>query len=211
MRKVLASQPDGSVRVVTVGFSTNLAGLLGAPASAEGDGIEMSGVELVRAKVEFLSIMGGHGSRPGPFTDFNVTNNVPAFLKVMDEWPTPVFLSGMEIGPQVLSRWDHLKTVLRPENPIRAAYEVYFRESVKVERWDRPSWDQTSMLQAIEPDANHFELSEPMRIETGPGGAPKAAADSDPSSPPRRFLRFSDRNPPETIEDILEAWYREPS
>ncbi len=56
LRKALASQPDDSVVIAQVGFSTNLARLLDSPAD---DVSPLSGLELVRRKVKLLSLMAG--------------------------------------------------------------------------------------------------------------------------------------------------------
>ena len=55
LRKVLAGQPDGSVVIAQVGFSTNLARLL----ESKPDNVSpLSGMDLVKAKVRLLSTMG---------------------------------------------------------------------------------------------------------------------------------------------------------
>lgn len=208
MRQTLASQPDHSVRVVATGFSTNLAGLLDSPSHHAGDGIPERGVDLIRKKVEFLSIMAGNFEDPNA-TEFNVAENVAAFRKVIEEWPVPVYLSGYEIGIRVFSHGEYLMRTLRPENPVRAAYEFYFKEQSKEQKWDRPSWDQTAMLQAIEPGAGHFDLSDPVRITVGEKGQTVVKPAAGWDVPPRRFLRFISGKPPEKIAEILEGWYLE--
>ena len=207
-RKALAQQPNRSVRVVATGFSTNLAGLLNSGKDHKGDGIEKTGMELVREKVEFLSIMAGHYKNPS-FTEFNVANNVPAFKKAIEEWPTPVYMSGFEIGERVFSRWEHLKGVLKPENPVRMGYEVFFKNLQTAEKWDRPSWDETAMLFALEPSAGYFDLSNPVAVEVGEKGETLTSASNDLAIK-RRFFLFKEQLPPEKISEILETWYREP-
>src|SRR6185437_9970799 len=54
LRKALAGRADQSVVVAQVGFSTNLARLLDSPPDAVSP---LSGVDLVKAKVRFLSLM----------------------------------------------------------------------------------------------------------------------------------------------------------
>ena len=56
LRKILSHQPDQSVIVVQVGYFSNLAALLDTP----GDSISpMTGKELAKTKVKFLSVMAG--------------------------------------------------------------------------------------------------------------------------------------------------------
>jgi inosine-uridine nucleoside N-ribohydrolase len=59
-RKVLASQPDGSVVIAAHGFLVNLQHLLNSTADQYS---ELTGVELVRKKVKKIAIMGGHYPR----------------------------------------------------------------------------------------------------------------------------------------------------
>src|SRR5205085_7004850 len=56
LRKTLAAQPDGSVAIAQVGFSTNLARLLDSPPDEPSP---LPGQELVRRKVKLLSLMAG--------------------------------------------------------------------------------------------------------------------------------------------------------
>ncbi|MCG3199053.1 MAG: nucleoside hydrolase [Candidatus Omnitrophica bacterium] len=209
MRKVLHEQGDRSVRIVPTGFSTNLAALLASAPNHGGDGIPLSGRALVEKKVEFLSIMAGNYHDPN-HAEFNVAQNVPAFKQVIEEWPTPVYMSGFEIGLQVHSRWEALKQALKPENPIRVGYEFYFRKELKEEKWDRPSWDQTAMLQAIYPESSHFDLSDPVRIEVSPEGKTTLKSDPPKDLPARRFLRFSAERTAEKVGVVLDDYYREP-
>ena len=62
-RKVLAAQPDGSVVIAAHGFLVNLQALLNSTADEYSD---LSGVELVRKKVQKIAIMGGHYPRSFP-------------------------------------------------------------------------------------------------------------------------------------------------
>jgi len=55
-RKLLADQPDGSVRICAIGFMSALAQLL---ESGPDEYSELTGVELVRRKVQGLFVMGG--------------------------------------------------------------------------------------------------------------------------------------------------------
>ncbi len=206
MRRVLAGQLPHSIRIVATGFSTNLAGLLESQPNHQGDRIPVSGVELVRQKVEFLTMMAGNYANP-EHGEFNVAENVEAFRKVIQKWPTPIYLSGYEIGEHVLSKADQLRKVLKPENPVWVGYEVFFREVIKKETGDRPSWDQTAMLWALEPNTKHFDLSEPVIIHLGEKGQTTTTPGST-SVGERRILKFAPGKGPEKIGEILAGWYR---
>jgi inosine-uridine nucleoside N-ribohydrolase len=86
LRRLLAAEKDGSVVIVQVGFSTNLARLLDAP----GD------VELVRRKVKLLSVMAGNFVQPK--AEFNVQKDTASARKLFERWPGEMVVSGFEIG-----------------------------------------------------------------------------------------------------------------
>ncbi len=210
MRKVLNEQPAKSVRVVATGFSTNLAGLLESPANHKGDGIQLSGVELVREKVEFLTMMAGNYANPD-HGEFNVAENVPAFGKVIQLWPVPIYLSGYEIGEHVLSIGEDLKKILKPDNPVWMGYEVYMGEVVKTGSWDRPSWDQTAMLWTLEPTAKHFDLSGPVVINLSEKGQTTLTeakpAPGGGQAGERQILKFAPGKDAQKIGKTLAGWY----
>src|SRR5687767_11210413 len=84
LRQALDKQADGSVVVVQVGFSTNLARLLDEP----------GGRELVGRKVRLLSIMAGEF--PSGNAEYNVKTDLAAARTVFEKWPGPVIASGFE-------------------------------------------------------------------------------------------------------------------
>ena len=93
LRQTLAKQKDGSVVIVQVGFSTNLARLLETrPDAASPD----DGTTLVRKKVRLLSVMAGNFADGKP--EFNLEKDVPSAVKLFHDWPTPIVVSGFEIG-----------------------------------------------------------------------------------------------------------------
>lgn len=161
LRDVLAGQPDGSVVIAQVGFSTNLARLL---ASGPDERSPLPGPELVKKKVRLLSMMAGV-FRPIEgrvrHREYNVVQDLPAAKTVIAEWPTPIVISGFEIGISI--RYPH-ESIDRDygyvaDHPIAAAYRAYCDPG-----HDRPTWDLTSVLYAVLPDAGYFALSPPGRI-----------------------------------------------
>ena len=93
LRQTLAKQADGSVVIVQVGFSTNLARLLETKADAASPD---DGPALVRKKVRLLSVMGGNFADGK--SEFNLAKDVPAAVKLFHDWPTPIVVSGFEVG-----------------------------------------------------------------------------------------------------------------
>ncbi|MBS1824232.1 MAG: nucleoside hydrolase [Acidobacteria bacterium] len=165
LRGVLEKQADGSVAVVQVGFSTNLARLLDEPGAKE----------LIRRKVKLLSMMAGHFPDGRP--EYNVKVDIPAARKVLADWPTPVVLSGWEVGAAIEYPAASIENDFRHEDnhPVADGYRAY-----KKMPYDRPTWDLTSVLYAVRPGRGYFSLSEPgtvtvddqgkTRFESDPGG-----------------------------------------
>lgn len=210
LRRTLAELPDKSVRVVATGFATNLAGLLASPANFQGDGIALDGKSLVERKVELLSIMAAdfHSSHKGADgalrPEFNVDGDVPSMKALMDSWPVPAIVSDFSIGLPVLVDWPRLERQLKDANPVKAAYKAFY----KGEPGARQSWDQTSMLYALEPEAGHFALSEEGDVEILPDGFSlfKKRAGAG-----RRLLLFDETRTPGKVDETLHArFYLEP-
>jgi inosine-uridine nucleoside N-ribohydrolase len=155
LRKVLAAQPDGSVVIAQVGFATNLARLLDSPPD---DASPLSGRELAAKKVRLVSAMFG-SFRPiegKEHREYNVVQDLSAGQKFAAGWPTPIVFSGFEIGialpyPAVSIDRDYDYV---PHHPLAEAYQRY-----QPTPHERPTWDLTSVLYAVEPDRGYFGVS----------------------------------------------------
>jgi purine nucleosidase len=145
LRQALAGQPDHSVVIVQVGFSTNLAHLL-----------EDSG--LVARKVKLLVTMAGDFAKRNP--EFNIKMDIPSAQKLFRDWPTPIVTSGFEIGNSMLFPASSITRDFPANHPVADAYKNY-----KKFPYDRPTWDITAALYAIRPDDGYFSLSQPGTIQ----------------------------------------------
>ena len=161
LRRVLAAQPDGSVVIVQVGLSSNLATLLRTPADQAS---HLTGQDLVKHKVKLLSVMGGafvpiEGN--ARYAEFNVISDLPAAARLAAEWPTPVVWSGFEVGLAVPYPAQSIENDYRyvEHHPVAEAYRLYAKMP-----FDRPTWDLTSTLYAVLPDRGYFDLSPPGRV-----------------------------------------------
>jgi hypothetical protein len=141
-RKVLAGQADHSVVIITVGFLTNLAGLL----QTGPDGYSaLNGVELVRKKVRQLVSMAGKFPEGW---EFNVLKDAAASQAVFGGWPTPVLLSGFEIGVKIKCGLPLVADEAIHHDPVKDV----FRISIPLAAEDsagRSSWDETAVLVGI--------------------------------------------------------------
>ena len=143
-RKLLSSQPDHSVTIASIGFSTNLLRLIG---SEPDEYSKLTGEELVKKKVKKLAIMAGD-FEDYTHVEYNVWRDVAAAKFIFEQWPTPVDVIPFKIGMQVhfpVSSidndfgWD-------PENPLVDAFNVYR----KFRNEDSPMWDTPTVVLAVE-------------------------------------------------------------
>ena len=194
LRRTLAAQPDGSVVFVVVGFSTNIARLL---ESKPDEHSPLDGRALVAKKARLLAMMAGRfgADRPKEFQEYNVQVDVPSAAKVFAEWPTPIVISGFEIGlaieyPAVSIESDFNYV---PHHPLKEAYIRYQKMP-----YDRPTWDLTAVLYAVRPDRGYFGLSQPGKLSVGDMGC---AVLSPANSGTHRCLTVT----PEQIARVREA------
>ena len=162
-RELLAQQPDHSVVLISVGFSTNIARLLDTQPDQFSS---LTGKELVAQKVKYLSMMAGHAA-DSTFREYNVKLDIPAAQKVFREWPTPIVISPFEVGLAILFPATVIENNLAyaTPHPLKIAYENYLPMP-----YDRPTWDLTSVLYAVEGAGNYFDVSEKGRMEADDKG-----------------------------------------
>ncbi len=141
-RKLLSQQPDHSVVIITVGFLTNLAGLL----QTGPDGYSaLGGVELVRKKVRLLVSMAG--KFPNGW-EFNVMKDAAASQAVFGGWPTPVILSGFEIGVKIKCGLPLLRDRAIGNDPVKDVFRISIPMAAE-DSAGRSSWDETAVLVGV--------------------------------------------------------------
>ena len=148
-RKVLASQKDNSVVIVTVGFISNLEALL---KSGPDKNSALSGKELVAKKVKKLVAMAG-GFPEG--NEFNVNQHAKASMYAFQNWPTPILFSGFEIGVNILTG-NKVATQGTKGSPVQWAYEYCLATYEKKPFLNRNSWDHTAVLCAVRNPEDYF-------------------------------------------------------
>lgn len=146
-RQILARQPDNSVTVVTVGWLTNMAGLLSSSPDSHSP---LAGKDLVRAKIKELVAMGGIWPNNRGQAEYNFTMDRPAAHKVINDWPTAIMFTGLGIDVMTGRR---LMAEGPADNPVRAFYGAFFKANKVTER---SSWDQIAVLYAVRGLADHF-------------------------------------------------------
>ncbi|HVS90772.1 MAG TPA: nucleoside hydrolase [Mucilaginibacter sp.] len=150
-RKLLASQPDKSVTIVTVGFLTNLSNLLNTGADEYS---KLSGKELVAKKVRLLVSMGG--KFPSGY-EFNVMKDAKASQNVYENWPSQVIFSGFEIGEKILAGLPLIHNKSIKNDPTKDAFRIAIPQA-KEDSLGRKSWDETAVLVAIKGYSPYYTL-----------------------------------------------------
>lgn len=183
LRRTLASQKDGSVVIVMVGFSTNLARLLAADP------------DLVKSKVRLLCAMAGAFPHGNP--EYNVKTDIPAARQVFRDWPSPIVFSGFEIGQAMLFPATSIEHDFSwvANHPVADAYRNYMPMPS-----DRPTWDLTATLYAIRPNRDYFSLSEPGNVDVDDQG--RTMFTPDPRGT-RRYLILTDQQKARTLETLI--------
>jgi inosine-uridine nucleoside N-ribohydrolase len=192
LKKILTAQPDGSVVIVQVGFSTNLVRLISTS----------EGRELVRRKVRLLSLMGG--AFPTISAEYNIKIDLASSQRLFEGWPTPIVLSGFEIGKAILYPAASIERdfAYAPDHPIPPAYRAYMKMP-----YDRPTWDLTSVLYAVRPEHGYFSLSPAGKVHVDEGGFTRFTPEKDG---PHRFLTLSGQQRTRALEALIQLTTQPP-
>jgi inosine-uridine nucleoside N-ribohydrolase len=153
-RKILATQPDKSVTIVTVGFLTNMANLL----QSKPDKYSLlTGKALVEKKVKLLVSMAACFDKTlTPFKEFNVMKDSIASKIAFDSWPTPIIFSGFEIGVKI-----HTGLPIVNSTVAHSPVKDVFAHSIPLDPNDkngRMSWDETAVLVAVRGYQSYFDV-----------------------------------------------------
>ncbi|TWU54674.1 Inosine-uridine preferring nucleoside hydrolase [Rubripirellula tenax] len=201
LRKALADADDGTVVIAQVGFSTNLANLL----KSQPDAISpLDGEQLVKKKVRLLSIMAGAftqimGDKGHPYDhkEYNIVKDIPSAKTIANDWPTPILWSGFEIGIAVTYPHQSIEQDFAyvDHHPLAEAYIAY-----NPPPHDRPTWDLTSVLQAVRPDRDYFGLSEPGTVTVADDGLTTFQQGDEGR---HRYLTLSDTQKIRVVETLV--------
>jgi len=190
-RKILTAQPDNSVVIVTVGFTTNLNDLL----HSQPDQLSpLNGKDLITKKVKKWVAMAGKFPEGW---EFNVKEDSTSSKYVFDNWPTPIILSGFEIGEKIFTGKNLIKSNLK--SPAKMAFSIAIPMSLG-DKNGRMSWDQTAVLTAVRGTAPNFsEIKGRMIAE--PSGFNRWQADVNGK---HTYLVF--KKSPEELSELIEKY-----
>jgi hypothetical protein len=199
LRKALAAAEDGSVVVIQVGFSTNLARLLDSPADATSP---LDGKALVAKKVKLLELMAG-AFKPidgnAAYEEYNVVKDRAAAAKLAEAWPTEMIWSGFEIGIALPYPSQSILEDFRdvPHHPVKEAYTIYSPPPQ-----NRPSWDLTSVLDGVLGNRGYFDRSPPGKVTVTEKGA--TTFTPDPQGKHRYLFLKDDAARARVIEALVQ-------
>ena len=150
-RQILAKQPDHSVTIISVGFFTNLANLLNSKPDQYS---KLSGKALVSQKVKKLVSMAGKFPSG---REFNVFKDTPSSKIVFANWPTPILLSGFEIGEKIHSGLPLTQNKAIQHSPVKDVFTMSL-PMAKEDKNGRMSWDQTAVLVGVRGYAPYYTV-----------------------------------------------------
>lgn len=153
LRKLLTEADNNSITLIAVGPLTNIARLLESPGDELND---KTGLELVCTKVKVLAVMSGLYGDAFDFPEWNVIQDLPASKVVYAQCPVPIIASGWELGNELLYPHQSILNDFGDPNrhPLSIAYQHYMQMP-----YDRQTWDLTTVLDIIEPEAGYFVRS----------------------------------------------------
>jgi hypothetical protein len=149
LRNAFTAQHDQNSIAVLTGPATNFAQVLDLP------GVK----DLLSRKCRYLSMTGG--AFPDGKPELNIKSDIPAARKLFAEWPTPIVVSGYEIGEALPFPAASIEKdfAWSPAHPVVDAYKAF-----KPMPYDAPTWDMSAVLYAIRPQEGYFKLSDPGTI-----------------------------------------------
>lgn len=153
------------------------------------------GKELMAKKVRLISVMAGDFQSDKP--EYNVANDIPSAQKLFRDWPTPIVVSGFEVGKTILYPARSIEEDYRyvEHHPVADAYRSY-----KKMPYDRPTWDLTSVLYAVRPERGYFSLSAPGSVRIDQAGKSKL---EPATSGKHRYLKVDDLQRARILEAMI--------
>lgn len=154
MRKALAQAKDSEIKLVTIGYMTNLEDLL---KSAPDEISPLSGEELVSRKVSEWICMGGNFPDDPALDNVNFTRDPAPALYCIRNFKKPITFVGREIGHNIFVGDDFHK--LPTTHPLYRAYQLH--RGRWGEDWDHHTADPCTVLYAV------FGLGDTFEVQKG--------------------------------------------
>lgn len=145
LRETLASLTEKCL-LVAIGPQCNLAALV----RSEPDAVcPLSGMELIREKVERVYIMGGCFDGSLPCAEFNIEQDIRSAMLIGSECPVECVYLPFEAAEGILTGKG---TLLQQNSPVGLSVRLLFQvefPAVTEENMERSSWDPVTALLAV--------------------------------------------------------------
>jgi hypothetical protein len=134
--------------------------------------------------------------------EFNLKSDVPSAQKLFANWPTPIVVSGFEIGVVMLYPAVSIERDFSyaQHHPIAETYRIYADETSRKWPHNHATFDLTAVLYAARPDRNYFSLSQPGQITVLDDGGSRFDKSEDGS---HRYLILSEAQKARTLEAMV--------
>jgi len=189
-RRILASQPNRSVTVITVGFFTNIAGLL---RSKRDEFSSLDGPALVNQKVSRMVSMAGKFPAG---KEFNLYSDARDANYVFQNWTRPVVFSGFEIGEKIKTGIPLITNDRIQNSPVKDVFGISIPKA-REDSAGRMSWDETAVVVAVNGYKPYYDLK-PGRIKVTEDGSNTWV---DDSSGKQYYL--VEARPPREVETLI--------
>lgn len=188
-RRLLASQPDASVVIITIGHLTSLRNLIESKPDQHS---ALSGLDLIKRKVKLWSCMGGMYPEG---KEANFYRPDPASTKAsVEKWPVQVVFAGWEVGDKIITGGAFLQKALSNKSPVWRAYQLYNNFE------GRQSWDQASVLYAVSTSNDYWDLKKDGHLVVAKDGSNKWV-----SGAKGRQAYLVEKMPPVEVAKVIDA------
>lgn len=204
-RKALASAPDGSVVICSIGFLTNMRRLL----ETKGDDYSpLDGKALVAKKVRKWVAMACKYPRG---KEYNSQWDAESSRIALDNWPTPVVFSDWEYGADLYAGRE-IAEMGGPRNPVKDVFagNIPSREEVRADpaKWSRhcfgmggrAAWDETAVLAAVRGETSYFNVQRGTYRMVGNDGDDEWVPDAERG----RHLRITEKLAKDEVGKIID-------
>ncbi len=199
IRKLLASQPDKSVTFVTVGFSTNMARLL----ESKGDEYSpLDGKTLMEQKADKVVIMAGNFHERKK--EYNIYKDHFAAVRFIAQCPVPMYFTDYALGKSTLYPYQTVEDGFKyiENHPLVVSFNYYAQMP-----YNRPLWDPTAVLFAVEGHKGYASLSKSGYVTVDQ----KSITDfTEDKSSNRYYYNVNDKQRAAIVRRIVELTLRTP-
>lgn len=199
IRKLLASQPDKSVTFVTVGFSTNMARLL----ASQGDEYSpLDGKSLMAKKADKVVIMAGNFHEAKK--EYNIYKDHFAAVRFIAECPVPMYFTDYTLGKSTLYPYQTVEEGFKyvENHPLVVSYYYYAQMP-----YNRPLWDPTAVLFAVEGHKGYASLSKSGYVTVNQKDITDFTEDKHSN---RYYYKVNDKQRAAIVRRIVELTLRTP-